>query len=76
MTTESPVAVKAVKTPISAKKHRRKLFLSSEKTQNQTDENMEPDQVKAKLDSSFEGLKKFLNFFSTLFFQLWKREQS
>ena len=72
MTTESPVQVKAVKTPISAKKHRRKLFLSSEKAQNQTDENIEPDQVKAKLDSSFEGLNFFFDFCSTLFFSSGK----
>ena len=50
MSTESPVQVKqpgqVSKTPVSAKKHRRKLFLSSEK--NQTD-------TKSKLDESFEG---------------------
>ena len=62
MTAESPVQVKAVKTPISAKKHRRKLFLSSSEKTAQTDiENHMPmteatDQAKSKLDSSFEGL--------------------
>ena len=58
MSTESPVQVKqpgqVSKTPVSAKKHRRKLFLSSEK--NQTD-------TKSKLDESFEGTFLFLSPF-------------
>ena len=48
MTTESPVQVEPLKTPVSAKKHRRKLFLSNEKT---NDEN----KAQKSLNESFEG---------------------
>ena len=48
MATESPVQVEPLKTPVSAKKHRRKLFLSNEKT---NDEN----KSQKSLNESFEG---------------------